>query len=357
MKTRKSLRWGQGVLWVIILCSSVRLLHPFSFDGRITPTYVDYKATLTDGDYINGMVFFTRGFAVAAGATVHLNLFVPVAKDITLGSESAIYLDNSLEIQDGSLLTGGSRGHIYPSQNLSGGGSDINATNIKTDGLDLNSTTLIVHVAGLRGRFIWDFSNKPVLWQQDSFGFGDYETEKGIFFKGVTHISGIVNLKNAHCPDLSENFAYNIPIIRFYGISSLQIDNMQFNLTTNYTLTTIWNGLTIDDQTSFSGPGQIFTLGHSGPVLTNCTFNPGLEVQFQNPFGDEVQVQNGPLSLSNTDLLLTTTMRMRKPQCFVDGENNVYGQNNVRFSSDRCWYHILPDSKLSFHDCFVRDDI
>lgn len=368
MKTAKKLFWPFLAMFAIFLV--ITPLKPFSFDGRMTPSWVDYTPTLTNGDFVWGSVFFMNGFNVATDATVVLKLSEPVYGSIFLGERSTMWVNSSLEVFNGITMAADSTiNHFARSIEVLAG--TITAPTrgyinnyawpytesiIKVNGINLGGSCLVCHNIH-HNTTTWDFSNGPITC--GSPRGGDADSEYGLYFKGHTPVEtiniGIVYLKNANFPKLWQNGS-GVPQIRFFNMNRLNTYNVRFGIApgATYTLSGIeWSGWFYPENTSFGASGNGCVLNFNLPTLLttggNVTFERGLSTFFQLPIG----LAAGPITFNTTDLTFTQTANLLWASYFIDGRVNISGQNNTPLSISNASFEISSGAIMQFNDCNV----
>jgi len=334
---------------------------PFSFDGRVTPSWIDYTPTLTNGDFVWGNVIFTQGFNVATDATVDIKLSEPVMGTIFLGEKSIMNVDLPLLVLDKITMAANSTiNHKAKSIEVFAG--SITATIrgyinnhavysqdaiIKTNGIDLRDNTLICHNITHNGT-IWDFSNGSINLQKYANN-GDYETENGIFFKGLTGTPlGVIYLRNAQFETLWENSS-SVPVLRFYNLNRLNTNNVKFKILWSFTYTFSGVGSWFyPDETTFSGFNR--TLNCQMPNIngSNIVFEK-TNVLFPNYIG----ISAGPISYDTVNLTFSAGTVMLWDIFNIDGQVDISGLNKSPFNLSDAQYNINPGATLNFHDANI----
>ncbi|MBA4320409.1 MAG: hypothetical protein C0412_18585 [Flavobacterium sp.] len=334
---------------------------PFSFDGRVTPTVVDYRPTLTNGDYVWGAVIFYKGFDVAPYAIVNVSLAVPVFNSIYLGRISTLKFQNTLEVSDGIIMdtdsniifnispdnlpasldilngtiTATTRGHIYQT---------TDPVYIKTYGHNLGNSTIIIHVP--TATLTWDFSNGPISC--GSYRGGHYESEYGLFFKGDFVGGCFVYLRNATFSALWQNTS-GVPEVRFSQVGSLFTDNVDWGFFSDnaYTFSGI-NGWVYPTKTTL-GVVPWRVLDYYPPnLLGDFEVKPGLTINFKNAVA-----LAPPGTFNSCDLNLTSTLIMLYPAFTFNGNVNINGQNKPWVDLSAAHIQISPGSKINVTNCSV----
>jgi len=334
---------------------------PFSFDGRVTPTVVDYRPTLTNGDYAWGAVFFYKGFDVAPHAVVNVSLAAPVFNTIYLGRLSTLKIQRTLEISDGIIMdtdsniifrvspdnlpasldilngtiTATTRGHLYQT---------VDPVYIKTYGHNLGNSTIIIHQP--TATLTWDFSNGPIVC--GSYRGGHYESEYGLFFKGGISVGSWIDLRNAMFGALWQNTS-GVPEIRFSLVGILSTYNVDWGFVSDstYTFSGI-DGWVYPTKNTFGVvPWRI--LDYYPTVLSgDFVVKSGLTVNFKNQI-----FITPPGTFNSCDLNLTSTLTMIYPAFTFNGKVNINGQNKPWVDLSSAHLQISPGSKINITNCSV----